>query len=246
MTADGPGDPLPAGIGKYVRDLRTLPHDLSLAWRRGGWVDALRQIGNRSVFRLVRAGRFRIVEVDLDTFRGRTCPSGIRTEPVTRENWSRFAELIPKKDRERYREYDASETILVAAFRGGSPVGYLWGRWDGANEDVKRGLPVPSGTAYLSYLFVATGERRKGIGSGLVTAAVRRARSRGYGRAWMLIRGSNEASLAAARRLTAGEAELRGRWRYLKLGPRVLQDVDLHEPRPLSPPGPARSATSDG
>lgn len=219
--------------GKYIEDLVTLPHDLALARRRGGWPDVLRQLALRSLYRVVRVGSWRVVEVDLEIFRGRTRPAGIRFERIGPESWSDFAPLIPRKERPWYRDHDPERRILIAAFRDRTPLGYLWVAWDGADESAARGLPLPPDVAYLSYLFVHRRERRLAIASGLLTAGAERAKERGFERVWMLIRGDDERTLAVARRVTSGHAKLRGRWRYLKLGPRVFGRCELHDPVPI-------------
>jgi len=203
-------------LGKYVTDVRTFPHDASLAWRLEGWSGVWSELRERTIYRLVRTGHFVVIEQDLASFRSTPAPSGVRIGLVTQDEWPRLGEIVGSRRLARYREHASRGRVCVGAWRGDRPIGYTWIS-DRMEADVEvYPLPLPADAAYLWDLYVIPAERSNGVGSALVSARLQYARDQGFRAGWRMISPRNTASLRTLSKTSGEGTRIRGELRYRK------------------------------
>lgn len=108
------------------------------------------------------------------------------------------------------------DELVVAAFDGDTPVGYLFCSLDATLDVAPLERRLSFEGAYLRRVYVDPDHRERGVASALVTAACRRARQQGAERATALVARDNVPSRALFE--SHGFEVVRDR-RYVRLGP---------------------------
>ena len=208
-------------LRKYAYDLVTLPGDVKLLYRRGGWTEVRETLAERSVYRLVRTGHMLVIAQDLRECRDVPPPPGMMIRPLTEADWPALARLIPQVDVDRFRRRTAAGHRGLVAWRDGEPLGYTW-----LADRLEPGvtvlpLPLPPHAAYLWDLYVAPAARNGGTGSALVAARLRLARDAGFREGWRMVAPTNAPSLRTVDK-TAGNSRIVGEIRFVKLFSRIF------------------------
>jgi GNAT superfamily N-acetyltransferase len=224
-------------LGKYLFDVRTLPHDACLAWRLEGWAGVWSEIRERTVFRLHRRGHFLVIEQDLSSFRAASPPPGVRLAVVTPEEWPRLGEIIGARKLVRYRANAARGRTCIAAWRGDRPIGYTWLSDRMEAEIEVYPLPLPEDAAYLWDLYVIPEERSSGVGSALVAARLLHARERGFRTGWRMISPRNTASMRTLAKTSGPGTRILGEVHYRKWLSRARVDYQPAAADAETPPG---------
>jgi GNAT superfamily N-acetyltransferase len=228
VTRPGASAAVSGRLAKYARDLETLPGDIRLLYRRGGWREVREAVADRTFHRLYRAGRLLVIAQDLDRIREVPPPAGVLIRRLDDGDWPGLATLVPARDLDRFRRIVAGGHTCLLAWRGREPVGYTWLARRLAPEVTMFPLPLPPTAAYLWDVYVPPAERSTGIGSALVAARLRRARDAGFREGWRIIAPSNRPSLRTVDK-TAGNGRVVGEIRFVK----VLSRLFAHyEPTP--------------
>lgn len=208
---------------KYLDDLRTLPPDAVVAWRRERWRGLWDTIAPRTLYRVFRSGRLVVYAQPLDAAREIPPPPGVRLAPLSEGDWPALAGMLDARDLARFRTLVASGHHGVIAWRGAEPVGYAWVALRVGPEVSQCTIPLPRDAAYLWDLYVVPGERSNGIGSALASARLRVARQLGRREGWRMITRDNHASLRTLARSGAGTRVV-GEVRYRKLLTRMRSE----------------------
>lgn len=204
------------GWRKYVRDVMTLPNDLRVMYRRGGWPDVRQALAERTVHRVFHRGRFLVIVQDLDAMRDTLPPPGVSIRLLSEHDWPALATLVPQRDLDRFHWLVAAGHTCLVAWRGDRPVGYTWcARRLGPGVTILP-VPLPPHAVYLWDVYVPVAERSTGIGSALVTARLRLARDWGFREGWRIVAPSNRASLRTADK-TGGNHRVIGEVSFVKV-----------------------------
>lgn len=214
---------------KYLDDLRTLPRDAAIGWRRDSFRGVWEEIAARTLHRVVRVWWSEVLAVDLDEVTHAAPPSGIEVRVLRDPESPALAALVGGRTMNHIARARRLGRRCCVAWRGATPVGYgIWSEGDDPELEAL-GVRVPADTLYVWYLFVARAERRRGIGLALLNGQVpdgwtpRRSRT-----AWMAIRAGNRRARGIARRFARGrEPRPIGRawsiklWRWTYVGWRL-------------------------
>lgn len=205
-------------LQKYARDIKTLPNDLRVMYRRGGWSDAWQTLRERTVQRVFRSGRYFVVMQTLDEVRDVPPPEGITLRRFEDRDWPALATIAAQRDLDRFRRFIADGHVCILAWRGERVVGYTWyGTQIGPGVTLLP-LPMPPHGAYLWEVYVPVAERSSGIGSALVAARLRMARDDGFREGWRMIAPSNAPSLrTVGKTSTTGASHIVGEITYIKI-----------------------------
>jgi GNAT superfamily N-acetyltransferase len=206
---------------KYVRDLQTLPHDVRLLYRRGGWREVRQTLADRSVHRFFRSGHMLVIAQELSHARDVVPPPGVSIRRLSEDEWPAIATLAPQRDLDRFRRLVADGHTYLIAWRGDQPIGYTW-----YTRRLEPGvsilpLPLPPHAAYLWDLYVVPAERSNGVGSALVAVRLQLAREAGCREGWRIIAPTNRPSLRTVDK-TATHSRIVGEIRFVKLFSRVF------------------------
>jgi GNAT superfamily N-acetyltransferase len=203
-------------LSRWMGDIRTLPHDAALAYRRGGARDLWTTLAHPSLYCVCRHGHLLILAQPLDSFRRLPAPGGVRITEATGSDLPALEGMVTRRELKGFaRRLDAGMVGLIA-WRDTRPIGYTW--------VTKRLLPsftpcffaLPANAAYLFDLYVVPQERSGGIGSALSSARLEVARAQGFEEGWRMIAPSNAASLRTAEKTGRGGTRVVGEIRYVK------------------------------
>jgi len=208
-------------LRKYSRDLVTLPHDVRLVYRRGGWLEVRQLLADRTWHRIYRAERMLVIEQDLEHFRDVPIPAGVSIRKLEDRDWAALGALVPMRELDRFRKVVSGGHVCLIAWRGTQPIGYTWYAGHLAPEVSILPIPLPSDAAYLWDLYVIPSERSTGIGSALVAARLRLAREAGFKLGWRAVLPTNAPSLRTVDK-TAGNGRVLGEVRYVKVLSRMF------------------------
>jgi ribosomal protein S18 acetylase RimI-like enzyme len=204
-------------LAKYVRDLRTFPGDVALAYRHGGFQELWDTLAHRTLHRLFRSDRLIVFAQPLDVAPDIAPPEGVMISPVTSaDGCDALVSLVPQRDLVRFRSLVAAGRHCLIAWRGNQPIGYAWVAEQVGPDVTLVPVPLPPHAAYLWDLYVIPAERCNGIGSALASARCQVARARGFREGWRMIAPSNHASVRTLARSGPG-ARIVGEIRYIKL-----------------------------
>jgi len=214
---------LRARLTSYARGLTTLPEDATLAYRRGGLVELWQAVAEWSIHRLVRWGRILVIVQRLDEFRDVAPPTGITIRRATPADLPALAEIMSRRDAERFGDYMARGLICFVAWEGDRPVGYAWNadRFTSDMTATACPLALPPTATYLWNLYVIRRRRGHGVGAALASARLRLARDRGLREGWTMIAPTNYGSLRAVGKTAGPNTRIIGELRYVKLLTRV-------------------------
>jgi GNAT superfamily N-acetyltransferase len=204
-------------LSRWIGDLRTLPHDAALAYRRGGPGDLWTTLAQPSLYCVCRHGHLLILAQPLDSFRELPPPSGVRITEATSSDWLALEGMVTRRELNGFARRLAAGMVGLIAWRDSRPIGYTW--------VAKRLLPsftpclftLPANAAYLFDLYVVPQERSGGIGSALSSARLEVARAQGFEEGWRMIAPSNAASLRTAEKTGRGGIRVVGEICYVKL-----------------------------
>jgi GNAT superfamily N-acetyltransferase len=202
----------------YWFDLKTLPGDARMAYRREGWTGVWKAMASRSLHRIFRRGRLIVFAHRVDQMVDLAPPAGVRISQPTAQEWPRLASLVGQRELQRFRALSTRGRRCVVAWRGETPVGYAWVANDLGPDVAPSPLPLvfPSSAAYLLSLYVLPAERSSGIGSALASARLRLARETGFVEGWRMVAPTNAPSLRTVQKTAAG-TRLVGEIRFVQL-----------------------------
>lgn len=204
-------------LSRWIGDLRTLPHDAALAYRRGGRADLWGTLAHRSLYRVCRHGHLLLMAQPLDSFREVPLPPGVHITELTSSDWPALGAIVTRRDLRGFARRLDEGMVGLIAWRATRPIGYTW--------VTERLLPhvtpcpfiLPSNAAYLFDLYVVPGERSAGIGSALASARLTLARARGFEEGWRMISPANAASLRTADKTAGSGSRVVRELRYVKM-----------------------------
>lgn len=205
-----------ARLQKYLDDLRTLPVDVRVGWRRERWRGLWDAIAPRTLYRVFRRGRLVVYAQPVTDAREIPPPVGVAIAQLTEADLPAFAAILTRSELERFRVLLSHGHQGLGAWRDGRPVGYAWVALHVGPEVTQCPLPLPPHAAYLWDLYVMPMERSSGIGSALASARLGVARAHGRREGWRMIERTNRASLATLAR-SAGTTSVVGEMRFVKL-----------------------------
>src|SRR3954471_9114973 len=202
----------------YWFDLKTLPGDARMAYRREGWTGVWKAMATRSLHRIFRRGRLVVFAHPVDQMVDLPPPAGVRISQPTAQEWPRLASLVGQRELQRFCALSARGRRCLVAWRGETPVGYAWVADDLGPDVAPSPLPLafPSSAAYLLNLYVLPAERSSGIGSALASARLRLARETGFVEGWRMVAPTNAPSLRTVHKTAAG-TRLVGEIRFVQL-----------------------------
>jgi GNAT superfamily N-acetyltransferase len=214
---------LRARWSSYSRDLRTLPEDAVLAYRRGGLPELWQSLAERSIHRLFRWGRALVIVQRLDEFREVAPPPGITIRRACKDDLPALVETMSRREIERFGDYIARGRVCFVAWEGERPVGHAWNadRFSSDMTATACPLALPPTASYLWNLYVVPRRRGHGVGAALASARLRQARDRGLTEGWTMIEPSNRASLRTIAKTAGPRSRVIGELRYFKLLTRV-------------------------
>jgi GNAT superfamily N-acetyltransferase len=203
-------------LSGWIGDLRTLPHDAALAYRRGGRSDLWGTLAHRSIYRVCRHGQLLIIAQALDSVREVPPPPGVHITELTPSDWPALAAIVTRRDLHGFARRLEAGTVGLVAWREQRPIGYTW--------VTERLLPfvipcpfvLPSNAAYLFDLYVVPAERSEGVGSALASARLTLARARGFEEGWRMISPANRASLRTVERTAVKGTRVVAELRYVR------------------------------
>jgi GNAT superfamily N-acetyltransferase len=205
-------------LATYLHDLKTLPADALLAFRREGLPGVWNAVTARTLHRMFRTGQLIVFAHSLDLPVEITPPAGVRITRATEQDLPALLALVGRREINRFRGLLAGGRICFVAWRNDQPLGYAWvaGR---IGPDVSLWpLPFefPERAAYFWNLYVVPSERSSGIGSALAAERLRLARKAGFSEGWRMVAPSNGASLRTVQK-TARGTRVVGELRFLQL-----------------------------
>jgi GNAT superfamily N-acetyltransferase len=207
-------------LRKYLDDLRTLPADLAIGWRRERWHGLWEALAVRSVYRVVRWGRFIVYAQPLAAAKALSTPAGVRLARLTDADWIAVEQLVGRRELQRFRSLYDRGHLCTLAWRGGRLIGYAWVALRIESAVTECPVPLPPGAAYLWDLYVVPEERAAGVGSALARARLRLAREHGRVDGWRMIAPDNHASVKTLSR-SGSTTRVVGELRYVKLFSRM-------------------------
>jgi GNAT superfamily N-acetyltransferase len=219
----------------YVTDLRTLPSDAALAYRRGGLRDVWNVFSRRTIHRLVRSGRLVVFAQRLDQARVIPPPDGVTISLLSIEECGELDNLVPRRELAHFRSLLAAGGHCLVARRGISPIAYGWMAEKVGTDVTLVPLEMPADAAFFWDLYVVREERRGGTGSAIASAACEMARGKGFREGWRTIAPTNHASLDMFRRSGSG-VRIVGEMRYIKILSRIFSWF-TPPPTPAGTPG---------
>jgi GNAT superfamily N-acetyltransferase len=202
---------------RWFGDLRSLPHDAALAYRRGGTRDLWRALAHPSLYCLWRSGRVVIIAQALRSFRQVSTPPEIQITRLSKTDWLALESLVTRRELNGFGRRLADGMIGLIAWRRGRPVGYTWIAGRLLPGVTPCPLTLPPTAAYLFDLYVLPGERNSGVGSALVSARLELARDQGFEEGWRMISPSNGASLRTMEKTSGAETRVVAEVRYVKV-----------------------------
>ena len=208
-------------LSRWLRDIRSLPHDAALAYRRGGRGDLWGTLAHRSIYRVCRHGHMVIIAQTLDSFKQVQPPSGLRISRLVLEDFPALGSIVTQRELDAFARQLAEGMIGLVAWRGGRPIGYTWVAGRLLPFMIPFPLPLPPNAAYLFNLYVLPSERSSGVGSALVSARLELARDLGFQEGWRMIAPSNGASLRTVEKTAGHGTRLVGQVRYVRVLARV-------------------------
>jgi GNAT superfamily N-acetyltransferase len=203
-------------LAKYQREWRSLPSDVALAYRAGGWQGMRDTIASRTVYRVVRTGHVIVFAQPLGEAPRVEPPPGVSIAPLGESDWPALATLLTSLQLERFRGLTKAGRHCVVAWRGSQPIGYGWVAESLGADVTACTFPLPSDAAYLWDLYVIQGERCNGVGSALASARIQKARALGFREGWRMIAPSNRASLRTLRK-SGDTTRVVGELRFVKV-----------------------------
>jgi GNAT superfamily N-acetyltransferase len=204
-------------LSRWIGDLRSLPHDAALAYRRGGRGDLWATLAHPSVYCVCRHGHLFIIAQALDSFRQVPPPPGVRITEASTSDWPALDAIVTRRELNGFVRRLAAGGVGLIAWRDGSPVGYTWITERLIPGVTPRLFTLPAHAAYLFDLYVVPSERREGIGSALTSARLELARGRGFEEGWRMISPSNGASLRTVEKTAGRGTRVVGELRYVKV-----------------------------
>ena len=205
-------------LQSYLYDVRTLPPDAVLAFRREGMKGLWKAVAVRSVHRVLRAGHAIVFAHSLDAVAEPALPPGVRIDLATDQDWPALAALAGQREVSRFRTLISQGRHCLIAWRDDRPVGYAWLADEIGPDVVVWPFPLefPAGAAYLWNLYVVPAERSNGIGSALARARLRLAKEKGFREGWRMVSPSNAPSLRTVRK-SASSTRVVGRIQFVQL-----------------------------
>lgn len=200
-----------------MSDIRSLPHDAVLAYRRGGRSDLLATLAHRSLYRVCRHGHLLIIAQALDSFRQVPPPPDVQISRATPEDLPALGTIVTRRELNTFARRIAEGVTGLIAWRAGLPIGYTWLTERLLPSVTPCPIPLPSHAAYLFDLYVLPSERSTGVGSALVSARLELARDLGFQEGWRMISPSNGASFRTLEKTAGSGARVLGEVRYVKL-----------------------------
>jgi ribosomal protein S18 acetylase RimI-like enzyme len=202
----------------YLEDLKTLPGDARLAFRRDGAGGVWKAVATRSVHRVFRAGRVIVFAQQLNDRIQVTTPPGVVIRSADSHECSALASIAGRREASQFQMLLAKGRHCLIAWRGDRPVGYGWVADDAGPDIVLWPLPfdLPASAAYLWNLYVLPEERSGGIGSALAQARLQLARERGFREAWRMVAASNAPSLRTVQK-SSRSTRMVGEVRFVQL-----------------------------
>lgn len=182
-------------LHRHAREQRSLPADLALAWRLAGSRGIRDELRERTLSLLFRRARFLVFAQELARMRPLDPPAGVTISAFEGPDWSSLAEIVPRRDLDRFAEWAERGRVCLVARRDGRPVGYTWYTSRLERDIEYYDLPLPAGATYGWKLYVVPAERDRGIGTALVAARLRHALERGFSEAWRIVNVKNSAAL---------------------------------------------------
>lgn len=204
-------------LSRWVSDIRNLPHDAALAYRRGGRRDLWRTVAQRSFYQVCRHGRLVIIAQPLSSFRRVAPPPGVHITRLTPEDFPALSQINTRLELNGFARRLAAGMPGLIAWRGMLPIGYTWVTERLFPFVAACPIPLPSNAAYLFDLYVLPNERSTGVGSALVSARLELARELGFEEGWRMISPSNAASLRTMEKTAGSGTRLVGELRFIKL-----------------------------
>jgi GNAT superfamily N-acetyltransferase len=210
-------------LSRWIGDIRTLPHDAALAYRRGGPGDLWTTLAHPSLYCVCRHGHLLILAQALDSFRHLPPPTGVRITEATTSDWPALDGMVTRRELNGFARRLAAGMVGLIAWRDGRPIGYTW--------IAKRLLPsftpclfaLPANAAYLFDLYVVPQERSGGTGSALSSARLELARAQGFEEGWRMISPGNAASLRTAEKTSGNGIRVVEELRYVKILSKVYR-----------------------
>lgn len=204
-------------LSRWIGDLRTLPHDAALAYRRGGRRDLWAALAHPSLYCVCRHGHLRIIAQGLNSFRTVPVPPGVRITELATSDWPALGAVVTRRELNGFSRRLAAGMVGLIGWREGRPIGYAW--------ITERLLPfmtpyrfaLPANAAYLFDLYVVPQERSGGIGSALASARLEVARARGFQEGWRMISPANGASLRTLEKTAGSGTRVIAELRYIKV-----------------------------
>lgn len=204
-------------LSRWIGDLRTLPHDAALAYRRGGRGDLWTTLAHQSLYCVCRHGHLRIIAQTLDSFREVPPPPGVHITELAPDNWPALDGMVTRRELNGFARRLAAGMVGLVAWRDSRPIGYTWFS--------ERLLPtltpclfaLPANAAYLFDLYVVPNERSGGVGSALASSRMALARVRGFEEGWRMISPANAASLRTVEKTGGRGIRVVKELRYVKV-----------------------------
>jgi ribosomal protein S18 acetylase RimI-like enzyme len=205
-----------------MADLASLPHDATLAYRRGGGSDLWKTVAHRSLYRVCNHGHLLIIAQALDSFHEVAPPPGVRISELTSSDWSALETIVTRRELTGFARRLAAGMVGLIAWRGERPAGYTWLTRQMLPFVTPCPVVLPPHAAYLFDLYVIPGERSGGIGSALASARLALARAQGFTEGWRMVAPTNAASWRTVEKTAGGQARVVGEIRYVRVFNRVL------------------------
>jgi GNAT superfamily N-acetyltransferase len=204
-------------LSRWIGDVRSLPHDAALAFRRGGRRELWAALAHPSLYCVCRHGHLRIIAQALDSFRKVPPPANVRITRAVPADWPALSAIVTRRELNGFARRLGEGMTGLIAWRAHRPIGYTWLTSRLLPFVTPCPIALPGNAAYLFDLYVLPSERSGGIGSALVSARLELAREEGFEEGWRLVSPDNAASLRTIEKTAGGGIRVVGDLRYVKV-----------------------------
>ena len=216
-------------MNKYLRDALTLPGDARQAWRTDGARGFCGEIAERTVYRVVRRGRYDLYDRDLSAVRVIAPPAGVEVRMLEAGEHSLLDALMTQR-RHAQLERDGPPRTIFAALREGRLVGYSW--WTHEIDALVSFAPLvlPSNAVFHGFVHVDRSARHQGVANALFSAGEGYLAEHGAQLCWFLSRTVNVDGANNARGRWRGQSRHIAQLTYWKLPFRTIRRLTLVDP----------------